>query len=1068
MADQINTKINIDERIAEVVQSVEKLVTSLDKLNTITTRVQSVSQQASKVHSNMSRTTQKATTAMEAFNKSSQDLTKSVQVALGPLSGVAARITAMTALFNRNSFAAAALIGTITGLGVATKKLTRFAIETEVELFRMEAVVQSLGERAAFTTKQLEGMAQTLTRDTLASVSEAREAVTTLATFDNIAPEVFEKAIKSAYAFADVMGGQLAASVRQVGVLLEDPIRNMEMLRRRGIQFTRSERDKIQALMETGRVMEAQNMTLQKFEIFMAQSEAKAKGLAGQLDRTGQLINNFFQDVARQGNVLGGVASQITKVNDALERLLTRDQFIEGWGRVFAFAANAVSAALRMLSENIEALSAIAVPILITMSVTAVTALLRFSATIVGLGKHVMALRNVMFGLGLMFSAIAGPAAMASVIAMGALAGKIAMVAAVIGGVIIGYNLFIRKSAEASEQTRAFAREVDELSNLLLQIPTEFKVTFETNLENIAAEMRRLLRERDKVEARIQEIRDRQTGLVGDAPWKALDFIMGREGVGELTERLKVLDGLIEQQTDVWERWGVAASEAIEAARHGVSSIEFALNNLNQLEAQFLPDIAQLKKQEATLSTLNYILGQIQEKTSIGLAFIDAEWDEEAVLRLIAAVEAGRQTAERAADSWKRLSNSFQDLQFDIEGATNQLLGLEQGLRISPATMRQFEELTSGERSMLAGMGITPQTLTEQQQKLSDINDLAREMTRIQQESMTEAERINAQYENTIRLIGNMTHLTQEQRDVLREIADTNIYEKMVEPLRDLEKQNQEQIKLNGALRKGEIAYRRMRDEIEITNKVEQERLRVMQMQMPNAEEHIKQFETQLRLMAKLREEYDLLNEELNKYKAFAQDLGSVIANSFEDAIVAGNGLRDVLQGLLDDILRITTRVLITKPLETALIGAIGSYSGWSTRNVTPASLGTPSMIPGFANGGIMSSMGSVPLKRYATGGIARTPQLAMFGEGSQPEAYVPLPDGRSIPVTMKGGSNVQVNIINNVGAEVTTNTHEGAHGTTIEVMIDRAVAQKIAERGSDSNRSLRAAFGARNTLTSR
>ncbi|MFZ9264221.1 MAG: tape measure protein, partial [Polynucleobacter sp.] len=59
----------------------------------------------------------------------------------------------------------------------------------------------------------------------------------------------------------------------------------------------------------------------------------------------------------------------------------------------------------------------------------------------------------------------------------------------------------------------------------------------------------------------------------------------------------------------------------------------------------------------------------------------------------------------------------------------------------------------------------------------------------------------------------------------------------------------------------------------------------------------------------------------------------------------------------------------------------------------------------GFADGGIMTANGPLNLKRYATGGIANSPQLAMFGEGSMPEAYVPLPDGRSIPVTMKNGS---------------------------------------------------------------
>ena len=53
-----------------------------------------------------------------------------------------------------------------------------------------------------------------------------------------------------------------------------------------------------------------------------------------------------------------------------------------------------------------------------------------------------------------------------------------------------------------------------------------------------------------------------------------------------------------------------------------------------------------------------------------------------------------------------------------------------------------------------------------------------------------------------------------------------------------------------------------------------------------------------------------------------------------------------------------------------------------------------------------MTSDGLLPLSRYARGGIARTPQLAMFGEGSMPEAYVPLPDGRSIPVTIKAFAN--------------------------------------------------------------
>jgi hypothetical protein len=67
-----------------------------------------------------------------------------------------------------------------------------------------------------------------------------------------------------------------------------------------------------------------------------------------------------------------------------------------------------------------------------------------------------------------------------------------------------------------------------------------------------------------------------------------------------------------------------------------------------------------------------------------------------------------------------------------------------------------------------------------------------------------------------------------------------------------------------------------------------------------------------------------------------------------------------------------------------------------------------------------MTPEGPLPLRKYAYGGVAKSPQVALFGEGSRPEAYVPLPDGRSIPVSMQGGAaNVVVNVINQTGQQV-------------------------------------------------
>ena len=50
-----------------------------------------------------------------------------------------------------------------------------------------------------------------------------------------------------------------------------------------------------------------------------------------------------------------------------------------------------------------------------------------------------------------------------------------------------------------------------------------------------------------------------------------------------------------------------------------------------------------------------------------------------------------------------------------------------------------------------------------------------------------------------------------------------------------------------------------------------------------------------------------------------------------------------------------------------------------------------------------MTQYGNLPLRKYDAGGVARTPQAAIFAEGRKPEACVPLEDGRTIPVTVEG-----------------------------------------------------------------
>lgn len=185
--------------------------------------------------------------------------------------------------------------------------------------------------------------------------------------------------------------------------------------------------------------------------------------------------------------------------------------------------------------------------------------------------------------------------------------------------------------------------------------------------------------------------------------------------------------------------------------------------------------------------------------------------------------------------------------------------------------------------------------------------------------------------------------------------------------------------------------------------------------------------------------------------------------NSFkgmEDALVnfvkTGKlDFRNLASSIIDDMIRIQIQQSITGPLAKGLGSFLGGGgSSFLTMETARPSAGFVGPMPGsflgFANGGIMTGQGAVPLKKYASGGIARSPQLALFGEGSMPEAYVPLPDGRRIPVNMQaGGKSGGVTIHNTIDARGA----DPSVAMRIEEAVKRGAAQGYAMVLNDLNR---------------
>lgn len=176
------------------------------------------------------------------------------------------------------------------------------------------------------------------------------------------------------------------------------------------------------------------------------------------------------------------------------------------------------------------------------------------------------------------------------------------------------------------------------------------------------------------------------------------------------------------------------------------------------------------------------------------------------------------------------------------------------------------------------------------------------------------------------------------------------------------------------------------------------------------------------------------LRDTLDIVRSTSQDIGTSLYDAFRRGENAGKAMLSVLDRLASK--------LLDKSLSMAIDGLFGKVGGTSG-GLIGSIIG--SIFP-HANGGVMSAGGPVPLMAYANGGVAHRPQMALFGEGSKPEAFVPLPDGRAIPVKMhnqqQGAPKVVIN--NNASGLVDLQAREDALTGRILVTVNSMIGSSM------------------------
>ena len=185
------------------------------------------------------------------------------------------------------------------------------------------------------------------------------------------------------------------------------------------------------------------------------------------------------------------------------------------------------------------------------------------------------------------------------------------------------------------------------------------------------------------------------------------------------------------------------------------------------------------------------------------------------------------------------------------------------------------------------------------------------------------------------------------------------------------------------------------------------------------------QQQTGLDLLEKQKEAMESQIDPLNQIKdasiaAFDQGLSSAILGVIDGTKTMKEGFLDMAKAVLQAIAQMIAKLIAMKAIQAM---------GFS-----------------FADGGVIPmANGGIKPKGYRSGGVVTEPTY-LVGEGKYNEAVVPLPDGRSIPVMMKGGSGGTANVTVNIAADGQASSNLTANNGQQAADLAKAVSAAVQE----------------------
>jgi hypothetical protein len=240
-------------------------------------------------------------------------------------------------------------------IGAAALAIREFGKEEDA-IARLNGALRANAGQANITANEVKALAESLETTTNVTADATMNAAALLSTFHQVSNQagenndVFTRTIKVSADLAALMGTDMTSATMQLAKALENPTIGLGALSRSGTTFTVQQKEMIQALVESGKQLEAQTMILDVVE-------SQYKGIAEELAQTTSgRIKNALNELGKTVDSFGQIMSEallpmLELITRLAKRLETMDESTKRFVITIAGLTAAVGPALFVIGQ---------------------------------------------------------------------------------------------------------------------------------------------------------------------------------------------------------------------------------------------------------------------------------------------------------------------------------------------------------------------------------------------------------------------------------------------------------------------------------------------------------------------------------------------------------------------------------------------------------------------------------------------------------------------------------------------------------------------------------------------